>query len=68
MSNAEVLQRIEHNYRMPAPTGCPSSLYEIMLETWHKDPMKRPTFETLQWKLDDFFTLGPTEYGEPSND
>lgn len=67
MTNAEVLHQVEHGYRMPCPPGCPPHLYEIMLETWHKDPMKRPTFETLQWKLEDFFTLEGSEYKEASN-
>ena len=49
---------------MPAPPNCPPALYEIMLECWHKDPMKRPTFETLQWKLEDFFTIEGSEYKE----
>ncbi|KAL6965894.1 Tyrosine kinase, catalytic domain [Sarracenia purpurea var. burkii] len=44
----------------------PQALYEIMLECWHKDPMKRPTFETLQWKLEDFFTLEGSDYKEAS--
>ncbi|RWS06212.1 Tyrosine-protein kinase Src42A-like protein [Dinothrombium tinctorium] len=66
MTNAEVLHQVEHGYRMPCPPNCPPALYEIMLECWHKDPMKRPTFETLQWKLEDFFTLEGSEYKEAS--
>uniref|UniRef100_T1IUH7 Tyrosine-protein kinase n=1 Tax=Strigamia maritima TaxID=126957 RepID=T1IUH7_STRMM len=66
MTNAEVLHQVEHGYRMPAPPGCPQELYEIMLECWHKDPMKRPTFETLQWKLEDFFVTEGSEYKEAS--
>jgi len=66
MTNAEVLHQVEHGYRMPGPPGCPSALYDIMLECWHKDPMKRPTFETLQWKLEDFFTMEGSEYKEAS--
>lgn len=66
MTNAEVLHQVEHGYRMPIPPNCPPALYEIMLETWHKDPMKRPTFETLQWKLEDFFTIEGSEYKEAS--
>lgn len=26
--------------------------------------MKRPTFETLQWKLEDFFTMDQSDYKE----
>jgi fyn-related kinase len=62
MTNAEVLHQVEHGYRMQAPQNCPPQLYEIMLECWNKDPMKRPTFETLQWKLEDFFSLSDSEY------
>lgn len=64
MTNAEVLNQVEHGYRMPQPPNCNASLYEIMLECWNKDPMRRPTFETLQWKLEDFFTMDPSEYKE----
>ena len=66
MTNAEVLHQVEHGYRMQCPPGCPPALYDIMLECWHKDPMKRPTFETLQWQLEDFFTLSDSEYKEAS--
>jgi fyn-related kinase len=31
-----------------------------------QDPMKRPTFETLQWKLEDFFTMSDSEYKDAS--
>lgn len=66
MTNAEVLHQVEHGYRMPMPPNCPPALYDIMLECWNKDPMKRPTFETLQWKLEDFFTMEGSEYKEAS--
>ena len=66
MTNAEVLNQVEHGYRMPCPQGCPKPLYEIMLECWKKEEMERPTFETLQWKLEEFFTLDGTDYKEAS--
>jgi len=66
MTNAEVLHQVEHGYRMASPQNCPPALYDIMLECWHKDAMKRPTFETLQWKLEDFFTMSDSEYKDAS--
>ena len=32
----------------------------------YQDAMKRPTFETLQWKLEDFFTMSDSEYKDAS--
>merc|ERR1711997_527063 len=66
MTNAEVLHQVEHGYRMQCPQGCPQALHDIMMECWHKDPTKRPTFETLQWQLEDFFTMSDSEYKEAS--
>jgi len=62
MTNAEVLHQVEHGYRMPCPPSCPQALYEIMLDCWAKDEMERPTFETLQWKLEEFFVMPASEY------
>jgi len=42
---------------MSCPTGCPEQLYEIMRECWRDDAASRPMFETLQCKLEGFFTL-----------
>ena len=36
MTNAEVLHQVEHGFRMQQPQGCPPTLYDIMLECWHK--------------------------------
>lgn len=67
MTNAEVLHHVEHGYRMPCPPNCPPALYNIMLDCWHPADVERPTFETLQWKLEEFFTLSGSEYREASN-
>ena len=56
MTNAEVLERIQQGYRMPRSMGCPDKLYDIMLDCWREEPANRPTFETLQWQLEEFFT------------
>lgn len=51
MTNREVLEKLESNYRMPKPQldpPCPDSLYELMLHCWHRDPRQRPTFEYIQ--------------------
>ena len=55
MNNAQVLEALQTGYRMPCPMGCPEQLYEIMRECWRDDAESRPTFETLQWRLEEFF-------------
>ena len=55
MNNAQVLKVLQDGYRMPCPMGCPEQLYEIMRECWRDDAASRPTFETLQWRLEEFF-------------
>lgn len=66
MSNAEVLAQVEKGYRMPAPSGCPDKLYKIMLDCWNAVPDDRPTFESLQWRLEDFFLNTDTNYADAS--
>lgn len=64
MSNVDVMDKVKNGYRMPKPDDCPDKLYDVMLETWKADPQKRPTFETLQWTLEDFFFNEGSEYRE----
>lgn len=66
MTNAEVLDKVEKGYHMPMPSNCDPALYEIMVECWQMEPMNRPTFETLQWKLDEFFTTDREFYKDVS--
>ena len=61
MTNGEVLARVEQGYRMPAPPGCPDPLYQIMLECWKTDPEERPTFDSLQIQLGDYFVSAAEE-------
>ena len=56
MSNSEVSAQIEGGYRMLQPYGCPDRLYDIMLECWKRVDVERPTFESLQWQLREFYS------------
>lgn len=64
MTGMQVVQQLEKGYRMPQPPNCPKDLYDIMLECWNNVPDERPTFETLQWRLEDFFESDPSSYAD----
>ena len=56
MRNTQMLEAVSTGYRMPCPLVCPDKLYSIMLACWKEEPADRPTFKSLQWQLDDYFT------------
>ena len=62
MTNGQVLEALQQGYRIPSPMGCPDKLYNIMLDCWREEPANRPTFETLQWQLEEFFVTEDTDY------
>uniref|UniRef100_A0A3B5K720 Tyrosine-protein kinase n=1 Tax=Takifugu rubripes TaxID=31033 RepID=A0A3B5K720_TAKRU len=67
MNNREVLEQVERGYRMPCAPGCPSSLHELMLQCWRREPDERHTFEYLQSFLEDYFTATEPQYQPGEN-
>ena len=55
MNDTEVLERLQKGYCMPCPMDCPELLYKIMRECWRDEADARPTFESLYWRMEDFF-------------
>ncbi|KAL5020316.1 hypothetical protein ScPMuIL_003208 [Solemya velum] len=53
MSSAQAREKIESGYRMPAPSGTPAKLYDLMLDTWKYDPTNRPRFAEVHTRLKD---------------
>ncbi|KAJ1062988.1 hypothetical protein K5549_005017 [Capra hircus] len=47
MSDQEVLNAIQQEFRLPPPPGCPPGLHLLMLDTWQKDRTQRPHFNQL---------------------
>ncbi|KAK7573343.1 hypothetical protein V9T40_010534 [Parthenolecanium corni] len=66
MHGREVIEKIERGYRMPKPAShyLPDPIYRLMLDCWHKDPDKRPTFEYLYHFLEDFNISSEKPYRE----
>ena len=54
MANEEVMRKLEQGYRMPQPKESSYAYYNIMLKCWRDEPENRPSFEALQWELEEF--------------
>ncbi|XP_061659157.1 ephrin type-B receptor 4a [Syngnathoides biaculeatus] len=52
MSNQDVINAIEQDYRLPPPPDCPTHLHQLMLDCWQKDRSARPRFAELVSSLD----------------
>ncbi|XP_068164362.1 ephrin type-B receptor 4b isoform X2 [Antennarius striatus] len=52
MSNQDVINAIEQDYRLPPPPDCPSSLHSLMLDCWQKERANRPRFCDVVASLD----------------
>ncbi|XP_072255325.1 ephrin type-B receptor 4 isoform X2 [Pyxicephalus adspersus] len=52
MSNQDVINAIEQDYRLPAPPDCPSALHQLMLDCWQRDRAARPRFSEIVSALD----------------
>ncbi|XP_061918604.1 ephrin type-B receptor 5-like [Entelurus aequoreus] len=52
MSNQEVMKAVADQYRLPAPTSCPSAVHSLMLQCWQAERGDRPLFESILSSLD----------------
>ncbi|KAB0366325.1 hypothetical protein FD755_009216, partial [Muntiacus reevesi] len=52
MTNQDVINAIEQDYRLPPPMDCPSALHQLMLDCWQKDRNHRPKFGQIVNTLD----------------
>ncbi|XP_027026036.1 ephrin type-B receptor 2 [Tachysurus fulvidraco] len=52
MSNQDVINAIEQDYRLPPPMDCPNTLHQLMLDCWQKDRNNRPKFSQIVNTLD----------------
>uniref|UniRef100_A0A3B4CJJ5 receptor protein-tyrosine kinase n=1 Tax=Pygocentrus nattereri TaxID=42514 RepID=A0A3B4CJJ5_PYGNA len=52
MSNQDVINAIEQDYRLPPPPECPAPLHQLMLDCWQRDRSSRPRFSHIVSALD----------------
>ena len=65
MNNNDILEAVVNGYRVPQPTNCPGTLYELMQDCWDRNPEDRPTFDYLTSFLKDYFVASEPNYKEP---
>ncbi|XP_039582573.1 ephrin type-B receptor 4-like, partial [Passer montanus] len=69
MSNQDVIDAIEQEYRLPAPPRCPAPLHALMLQCWQRERSARPSFPQLLralGALGDLLHMGVTLPGRQS--
>eukprot|EP00096_Caligus_rogercresseyi_P012433 TRINITY_DN520_c0_g1_i2.p1 TRINITY_DN520_c0_g1~~TRINITY_DN520_c0_g1_i2.p1 ORF type:complete len:465 (+),score=103.02 TRINITY_DN520_c0_g1_i2:169-1395(+) len=52
ISLADVMKYVEKGHQMEIPEGCPQSIYDVMKQTWNRDPDQRPTFSQVRRTLE----------------
>uniref|UniRef100_A0A8C5PG57 Ephrin type-B receptor 3 n=1 Tax=Leptobrachium leishanense TaxID=445787 RepID=A0A8C5PG57_9ANUR len=52
MSNQDVINAVEQDYRLPPPMDCPAALHQLMLDCWLRDRNLRPKFSQIVSSLD----------------
>ncbi|XP_022594585.1 ephrin type-B receptor 3-like isoform X8 [Seriola lalandi dorsalis] len=52
MSNQDVINAVEQDYRLPPPMDCPTALHQLMLDCWVKERNLRPKFTQIVATLD----------------
>ncbi|XP_060686358.1 inactive tyrosine-protein kinase transmembrane receptor ROR1 isoform X2 [Hemiscyllium ocellatum] len=50
-SNQEVIEMIRKRQLLPCPEDCPPRMYDLMTETWHEIPARRPRFKDIHTRL-----------------
>ncbi|XP_045597961.1 tyrosine-protein kinase Src64B isoform X2 [Procambarus clarkii] len=65
MSKQEVIESVQHGYRMGKPAQCPDALYELIYSCWNSEPTNRPTFSYLHDFLENYDVQSERSYYAP---
>ncbi|XP_076353151.1 inactive tyrosine-protein kinase transmembrane receptor ROR1-like isoform X1 [Tachypleus tridentatus] len=56
-NNQEVIDMIRSRKLLPCPEDCPPHIYAMMVECWHENPSRRPSFKELYARLCSWQTM-----------
>eukprot|EP00731_Ephydatia_muelleri_P029674 Em0021g197a len=51
LTNAEVIEKVDVGWRLAPPPGCPSVVYELMIQCWNPETHLRPSFRDIHLRL-----------------
>lgn len=51
ITNPEVINMIRKRQLLPCPPNCPTHIYSLMVECWHEQSVRRPTFSEITYRL-----------------
>ncbi|XP_059622475.1 tyrosine-protein kinase transmembrane receptor Ror [Phlebotomus argentipes] len=54
-SNQEVISMVRARQLLPCPEACPSPVYSLMVECWHEQAVRRPSFPEIGHRLKIWF-------------
>ncbi|XP_045447381.1 tyrosine-protein kinase transmembrane receptor Ror [Melitaea cinxia] len=57
-SNQEVISMVRAGELLAAPSGCPTAMYALMMECWKHTPQRRPNFEEIVIRLQEWIEIG----------
>jgi len=57
--NLEVIEQIAMRNLLDCPVNCPTNVYSLMVECWHENADRRPTFTELFNRLQTWTVLSP---------
>ncbi|XP_055382066.1 tyrosine-protein kinase transmembrane receptor Ror isoform X2 [Condylostylus longicornis] len=50
-SNQEVINMVRARQLLPCPEACPTAVYSLMIECWHEQAVRRPSFSEISHRL-----------------
>ncbi|XP_012561960.1 tyrosine-protein kinase receptor Tie-1 [Hydra vulgaris] len=68
INNRELLKLLKSGYRMDRPENCSQPMYDIMIQCWSDDPLKRPTFTELRKLFEEIISQGDSYFSFDINE
>lgn len=66
-SNQEVISMVRGGELLAAPASCPSLMYALMRDCWKHQSQRRPNFEEIVHRIQEWITMGGCPEAAPSD-